>query len=273
MSQRPPVALSELSVTEFVTLSRIGFLPHGLVVGTSMYSAGTQYDWTVATAEVEALSHALRTARLQAVQRMRDQAAAIQAEGVIDVRLEIEHHLWRGARQVVKFVATGTAVGFDPDHAPPQLRGAPDLRLDGGAPFLSDLAGPDFVALLRAGYRPITVAMGTCVYGLDPRELRRYRGYDAEILAYTQALFDAREAAMDRLQRDLFAGFAPDSPDAPTGIVGMTVKEGTYGGQAAGGPPIVEFSAVGTAIAPLAAGDPRRAAEHPAPRLVVPLDR
>src|SRR5262249_36277806 len=155
-----------------------------------------QYDWSVATREVTVLSAAMRTARQLAIGRMCQQAAQLRAEGVVDVRLEVEHHLWRGARQVAKFVAMGTAVVFDRNHAPEAIRAAPTLRLASGAPFTSDLTGPDFVALLRAGYRPITLAMGTCVYGLDPREMRRYRGQDAEIAAYTQAFFDAREVAM-----------------------------------------------------------------------------
>lgn len=33
-------------------------------------------------------------------------------------------------------------------------------------------------------------------------------------------------------------------PDTPTGILGMTVSEATYGGQAASGPPIVELIAL-----------------------------
>src|SRR5881628_1074462 len=95
-------ALSELSVTEFLALARMGFVPRGLVVGSCVYSAGTQYDWTVQTAEVGALSNAMRQARQLAIARMRKQAAAFHADGVVDVRLEVEHHLWRGARQVAK---------------------------------------------------------------------------------------------------------------------------------------------------------------------------
>jgi len=53
----------------------------------------------------------------------------------------------------------------------------------------------------------------------------------------------------------------------------MTVDESVYGGSGASGPPIVEFRALGTAIAPLPTGDPRRAATPPRPKLVVPLDR
>jgi uncharacterized protein YbjQ (UPF0145 family) len=270
VSKRPAHALSELSVTEFLTLSRIGFYPHGLVIGSSLYEAGTQYDWRVATQEVRPLSEAMHHARTFAMKAMRVEAGRLGAEGVVDVRLELEHHVWRGARQVVKFVAMGTAVGFDRDRAPEAMRDAPSLRLADGTPFTSDLTGPDFVALLRAGYRPVTLAMASCVYGLDPRELRQYRGQDAEITSFTQAFFDARESAMDRLQRDVFAELPRGSPDAPVGIVGMTVKEATYGEQQSA--PLVEFSAVGTAIAHLHPGDPRRAATPLRPQLVVPLD-
>lgn len=268
---RPVPALSELSVTEFLTLSRVGFLPHGLVIGSSLYDAGTQYDWVVATQEVSQLSNAMRSARHLAIQRMRKQAAQLGAEGVVDVRLQVDHQVWRGARQVAKFVAMGTAVGFDPAYAPEGTKNAPSLRLADGTPFTSDLSGADFVTLLRAGYRPITVCMGACVYGLDPREMRPYRGRDDEITSYTQAFFDARETAMSRLQEDLFREHPQGSPDSPVGIVGMTVSESTYGGRQSA--PIVEFTAVGTAVTYLAENDPRRSNEHPRPQLVVPLDR
>ena len=50
----------------------------------------------------------------------------------------------------------------------------------------------------------------------------------------------------------------------------MTVGETTYGDRQ--GAPLVEFTAVGTAIALLHPDDPRRAPTHPRPELVVPLD-
>jgi uncharacterized protein YbjQ (UPF0145 family) len=157
-------ALSELGVTEFLALARIGFVPRGLVIGSCVFSAGSQYDWVVATREITSLSDAMRAARHSAIARMRKQAEQLGADGVVDVRLEVEHHLWRGARQVAKCIAVGTAVVFDREHAPAALRSAPSLRLSNGAPFDSDLAGGDFVTLLAAGYRPVTVAMGNCVY-------------------------------------------------------------------------------------------------------------
>jgi uncharacterized protein YbjQ (UPF0145 family) len=111
--------------------------------------------------------------------------------------------------------------------------------------------------------------MGACVYGLDPRHLRDYRTRDAEVSEYTQAFFDARETAMDRLQQDLFRQHPEGSPDAPVGIVGVAVTESAYGGGQSA--PIVEFTAIGTAVAELQPGDPRRGpalAKHTA---VVPL--
>jgi hypothetical protein len=75
---------------------------------------------------------------------------------------------------------------------------------------------------------------------------------------------------MDRLQHDVFREHPRGTPDAPIGIVGMTVKEASYGEQQSA--PLVEFSAVGTAIAYLREDDPRRSPTHPRPQLVVPLD-
>ena len=158
MSDGP--ALSELSVTEFIALTRIGFVPRGVVMGSCVYSAGTQYDWKVRTGEITKLSQSLRQARLLAIARMREQAKALGAEGVMDVRLEVEHHLWSGARQVAKCVAFGTAVAADPLNAPKSLMGAPSLKLANGMPFDSDLTTTDFVTLLTAGYRPLPAADG-----------------------------------------------------------------------------------------------------------------
>jgi uncharacterized protein YbjQ (UPF0145 family) len=275
--QRPAVALSDLSVTEFLTLSRMGFLPHGVVVGDAVVDAGVS-NLSGQTQEIVKLSHAMRLARWTAVTRMRDQAKAHRGEGVVGVRLGVEHHRWRGGHQVVKILALGTAVSFDHAHAPPDLRGAPPLTLADGRPFTSALSGQDFVTLLRAGYRPVSVAVGCCVYELGIGNLVRYQvsGQNWEIPEYTRALADAREVAMERMTQDLFADFglagahqAAGHPDAPVGVVGMKVTEQMH----AGGQNVVEYTAVGTAVAPVRNGDPRKAGTHPAPAIVVPLDR
>ena len=275
--QRPPAALSDFSVTEFLTLSRMGFLPHGVVVGDAIVDAGVN-QLQGQTRELAQLSHAMRTARWMAVTRMRDQARRHAAEGVVGVRLSVEHHRWRGGHQVVKILALGTAVAFDPSHAPAELRGAGPLTLADGRPFTSALSGQDFVTLLRAGYRPVSVAVGCCVYELNAYGVWQtgQMGQNIEIAEYTQALFDARELAMERMTQDLFSDFglagahqAAGHPDAPVGVVGMNVSEQAH----AGAKNVIEYTAIGTAVAPTREGDPRKAARPPAPTIVVPLDR
>ena len=86
----------------------------------------------------------------------------------------VEHHRWRGGHTVAKFIALGTAIAFDHEHGPEEFMTAPTLRLKGGHPFTSDLSGQDFVMLLRAGYRPISLAMGSCVYEVDPSIVSLY---------------------------------------------------------------------------------------------------
>ena len=64
-----------MSVTEFLTLSRMGFLPHGVVVGDAIVDAGVNV-LSGRTQELVQMSHAMRLARQLAVTRMRDQAQA-----------------------------------------------------------------------------------------------------------------------------------------------------------------------------------------------------
>ena len=268
ITRRTEPALSDLSVTEFLVLSRAGFLPMGLVIGTSVYDAG--FTWNLGqTREIPELGHAMHRARKLAVERMRAQAVEHGAEGVVGVRLDVEHHRWRGGHTVAKFVALGTAISFDREHAPQKLAHAPSLLLAGNRPFTSDLSGQDFVTLLRAGYRPVDVAMGSAVYEIDASLLYSFTNVTEELIPYTQAFFNAREGAMDRLTEDLYKDHPKDSPDSPAGIVGVTVDERVHQGSGF----VVEYSAIGTAVAPLADGDPRRSMQLPNPTIVVPLDR
>ncbi len=148
---------------------------------------------------------------------MRRQADDAGAEGVVGVRLSVEHHRWRGGHVVARFIAVGTAIAFDPTHAPPALASAPSLRLSTG-PFTSDLAGQDFVTLLRAGYRPIAIALGDCVYEVSKSALRGlWRAGNVEIAEYTQAFMNARETAMQDLERDLEADI-PRGSGGPGGL-------------------------------------------------------
>jgi uncharacterized protein YbjQ (UPF0145 family) len=275
MSNAHP-ALSDLSVTEFLTLSRMGFLPRGLVIGSAVWDAGapamfSSISQASRNSNAQAVADSLRSARQNALARMWQHGRDLKAEGVVGVRLTLEHHRWHGGHQVAKIVALGTAIVFDRNHAPKEFASSPSLALHDGGPFTSDLSGQDFVALLRAGYRPISLATGNAVCAIDPSISRSYAlsFKNEEMVGYTQAFFDARESAMDTLTKDLFQSFPHGSPDAPAGVVGMRVEERTHGG----GSGFVEFTAVGTAVAVMHGEDPRVGKTHPTPTLVVPLDR
>ncbi len=262
MSESP--GLSELSVTEFIALSRIGYKPCGLVVGACFFAAGWQAPSSFVTGPVPALTTSMRIARRRAVEAMRAQALAHGAEGVVGVRLEIEHHAWRGGMQVVRFLAIGTAIRRDRKNE--KFDEAPHLRVltrsrharDGALevrelPFTSDLSAHDFAALLRSGYRPIALATGNAVYQLNAFSAVATFG-SKELTDYTRAYADARETAMSHLIEDVHADFPPGSKHSPVGIVGVRVEERRH----AETKNCVEFTATGTAVAPLDEYDPRR---------------
>jgi uncharacterized protein YbjQ (UPF0145 family) len=275
-SLRPAnVALSELGARELVTLVRAGYVPRGLAIGVSVFDAGFASFMSDTTRELTALSESMHGARAMAMQRLTDEALRLGAEGVVGVRVEVEHHRWRGGHTVARFVAVGTAIAVDYGHAPDAIVRAPSLGLGGGGrPFTSDLSATDFVSLLRAGYRPVALAFGNSAWEISSQALRaqRFNFANVELAEHTQALYDAREMAMLRLEQELFARHPAGSRDAPIGVVGMTVSEDVHeieGWQRRGS--IVECTAVGTAVAHLPDGDPRRAGES-APAIVMPVD-
>jgi uncharacterized protein YbjQ (UPF0145 family) len=221
---------SDLSVNEFLLVREVGFEPLGLVMGSSIYHIGYQFARWGKNMEMDKLTQALYHARELAMTRMEEEADALGADGVVGVRLTVNLHAW--GEHVVEFLAIGTAVR----HAGEQRWRAPN-----GKPFTSDLSGQDFWTLLRAGYRPIGFVMGNCVYHIAHQGLVTWLQtsvQNMELPNYTQALYDARELAMERMQAEA-EGMGAE------GIVGVTVEESNH----SWGPHVLEFSAVGTAVA------------------------
>jgi len=85
----------------------------------------------------------------------------------------------------------------------------------------------------------------------------RTLGNNIELQNYTEALYDARELAMERMQSEALEAKAE-------GIVGVHIEEKSHGW----GSHVIEFFAVGTAVKPTKA-DHRIAA----PQLVLSLDQ
>ena len=225
---------SDLSVNEFLLVRQAGFDPLGLVIGSSIYHIGYQQSSWKQSMEMEVLSQAMYEARELAMTRMEEEADQLGADGIVGVRLDIGRYEW--GQHLAEFIAIGTAVKHEQGQ---------NWRTPKGKPFTSDLSGQDFWTLLQAGYRPVGMTMGSCVYHVAHQGLRGFFskiGQNVEMENYTQALYDARELAMERMQAEAQAAKAE-------GIVGVQIQERSHGW----GSHVIEFFAVGTAVVPTSA--------------------
>jgi len=238
---------SDLSVNEFLLVKQAGFEPLGLVLGSSIYHIGFQQAMWNQNQEMSVLTQAMYHARELAMSRMEEEADALGADGIVGVRLDIGRYDW-GA-DLAEFIAVGTAV----KHAGGELHRAPN-----GRPFTSDLSGQDFATLLRAGYRPAGLVMGNCVYHVARQGMLaslKQVGRNVEMPNFTQALYEARELAMGRMQTEA-DGLQSE------GIVGARIVERSHGW----GSHVIEYFAIGTAVVSTGAD---HTIEQPA--LVLPL--
>ena len=240
---------SDLSVNEFMVVREAGFDPVGFVVGSSIYHVGLQVAGYRQSMELTVLSQAMYEARNLAMTRMEEEADQLGADGIVGVRLEINRYAW--GENMAEFIALGTAI----KHREGVLHRAPN-----GRPFTSDLSGQDFWTLLRTGHRPVGMVMGSCVYHVAHQAMRqafKMTGRNVEMPNFTQAMYDARELAMERMQTEAEALGAE-------GIVGVQLREQSHGW----GSHVIEFFGVGTAIVPVETPDP-----IPAPTPVIDLSR
>ncbi len=239
---------SDLSVNEFLLVREAGFDPVGLVVGSSIYHIGYQQAAWKQNQEMNVLTQAMYHARELAMTRMEEEADELGADGIVGVRLEVTRHEW--GESLAEFVAIGTAI---------RSRDGKNYRNAHNMPFTSDLSGQDFWTLLRAGYRPVGMVMGNCVYHVSRQGLGQWfgqMGRNVEMTNYTQALYDARELAMERMQNEAVSLKSE-------GIVGAQIVERNHGW----GSHVIEFFAVGTAVIATSADH-----EIPAPSLSLLLN-
>src|SRR6266581_4448507 len=231
MSSYDPTSTAGVPVHEFLLVKQAGFEPLGLVVGSSIYHIGYQQSAWKQSMEMDVLSQAMYHARELAMTRMEEEADQLDADGVVGVRLDIGRYEW--GEDMAEFIAIGTAV----KHREGVLHRAPN-----GRPFTSDLSGQDFWTLLASGHRPVGMVMGSCVYHVAHQGMfaaMKQAGQNVEMPNFTQALYDARELAMERMQRE-------GEELQAEGIVGVQLQERSHGW----GSHVIEFFAVGTAIVP-----------------------
>src|ERR1051326_3616373 len=85
---------SDLSVNEFLLVREAGFDPLGLVLGSSIYHIGFQFTGFFQNQEIQRLTRAMYTARELAMTRMEEEADLLGADGIVGVRLVVNHHAW-----------------------------------------------------------------------------------------------------------------------------------------------------------------------------------
>lgn len=250
--QHGGIFTSDFSVNEFLLVRKAGFEPVGLCVGSCIYHLGVQYASWGKNQEMDVLSQAMYHARELAMSRMRAEAKDMGADGIVGVVLTVKRLEWD--KDILEFVAIGTGVVHAAGHQ--------GFKGPKGQPFTSDLSGQDFWTLLQAGYRPLEMVMGSCVYHVAHQGFFKTlgnMGRNTELTNFSQALYDAREIAMERMQHEAIEAGAE-------GVVGMDLREGSHNWQ----PHIIEFFAVGTAVVPISTGV--SAADIPDPMLVLSVN-
>jgi uncharacterized protein YbjQ (UPF0145 family) len=249
-----PVFTTAASPAELVVLGRIGLVPLGVVRGSSVHHLGRPAPATAPSGEVTALTGSLYTARQFALARLGGAAAMLGAVGVVAVGMD--HHPRSAGAELIEIVVTGTAVGAttlpgwdgrvasDVLDAPPQ----------GSAPWTTGLGADALSTAVGTGLAPVAMVFGTCVHHLDRRVLPESQWVGREVPAWTQALADAREVALARLQ-------AEAQRSGAGGVIAVDDAEidHGWGGEA------IEYLVTGSAVRRVAAGPPRSNADRPRP--------
>jgi uncharacterized protein YbjQ (UPF0145 family) len=234
---------SDLSVDEAVLLKEVGYEPRGLVVGCGVYHIGVQYQNWANNEEMTGLTQVMYAARTDAIRRMQRHAQSVGGHGVIGLKLEVR--IDRGREHLAEFVALGTAVASTSQPSPHL--------------WLSDLSGQDLYLLIRAGYTPVGLAYGACVYHIAHQGLSTWVGQatqNVELSNYTAALYEARELAMTRMQDEARGTGAQ-------GIVAMRIEQQSH----LWGTHVIEFLAIGTTVRLVGPGHRRID-----PTMVLPLN-
>jgi len=239
---------SDLTPQEAALVLRTGFRPIGVVVGSSFYHVGMLFA-SFSDGELLALTQAYNTALDLAVRRLKLEAVALQAHGVVGVRLTMRRHEW--AEHMIEVVVVGTAV-----------------RGDGPVPhtpFTSDISGQEFWQLHEAGFAPRALVYGSSVWvvftsQMDLVRMRSWSNVEMEHMA--NCVYRCRHAAMERLRRQAAGSGAG-------GVVGVRYNR-TIGELRIHGTEqehhTIDLTVFGTAIAPHAGGVEHR------PRTVPMID-
>jgi uncharacterized protein YbjQ (UPF0145 family) len=203
---------SDLAVSEWAAIARLGVTPITQVMGSSIYHVGWQPTYYNVPTEVRILSDAYNESRRLALGRLLEEAQACRADAVLGVQIDQGAHDW--APGAIEFIALGTAVRL-PDA----------LRDPAGGTVLSDLTGQEFTQLCEAGTRPVGIAAHTSVHYVpaSPQTQMAQGGWGAswvnqELTDFSQGVYEAREKAIGSVTAQVRA-LGGD------GIIGVELRE------------------------------------------------
>ena len=178
----------DLSPDEAALLRRRGHDVLGLVTGSCVYHVGIAYASSYGDCEVQELSGAYNEATRLAVGRMEQEARLLGAHGVVGVRYDMVRHEW--SEKLIEVQLVGTAVA-GPGAAPAE-------------PWLSDLSGQEWWALLRGGFEPAGLVWGNCTWFILTRmqdEWTNQSWYNQELSHFSDALRQCRNRAEATLRQ------------------------------------------------------------------------
>lgn len=228
------VVSTDFSVDDFVLAKNSNFDPVCLCVGTSIYQVSSQTAKNDKNVELNLLSQAMYAARNNAISRMRKEAKLNGADGIIGAKLNIE--VIDKDVKVMQFTAIGTGVRYSGENGK-------KFRTGSGEPFTSNFSMQDLSNLVNAGYKPVELVMGVCVYHVARRSkmtIIANLGKNLELEDFTQGLYTANKLAQDRMKKEV------EKANAHL-VLNANVKQGSHDWHSH----VVEFFALGTAISPL----------------------
>jgi uncharacterized protein YbjQ (UPF0145 family) len=232
---------SDLSIDEALLLHGAGWEPVDLVCGVAVVSVPMGV-WNWGQGEIGVASEAHNAAVKGASEQLQNECIKAHGHGVVGVRVNVEVHT---------------------HHIDVELIGTAIRPLDGGAhpsaPFVSDLSARDFTLLQGAGWLPVGLAFGAS-FAYAPRrsagDAMKQKTQNVELTNFTEAMYSARESAMERMQRSAL-------DVGGEGVVQVKVTEGPmhFARHAVG------FTAWGTAVRLVAESH-----QFVRPDVILPLD-
>src|SRR5580693_3916352 len=138
----------------------------------------------------------------------------------------------------------GQTAAWEPEAADTRL--AHTAGADDTGVFTSDLSVSEYVLLGEAGFEPLGFVVGSSIYHVGLQVGRWSQNQELQVLS--QAMYNARELAMSRMQ-------AEAEHLGADGIVGVELRMQMY----AWGQEVLEFVATGTAVKHLDGGGVHKA--------------